>query len=382
MVERFHRDMKAAIRSRLNGPNLVDELPWVLLCLRTAPKEDIHTSAAEMVYGTPLMVPDDFVCPSDDPVAAAGLLSNLRDEILKLRPILVLRHGTVVSRVPNNIMSTDYVLFRHDAHRGPLHRIYDDLYHVIERADKTFVLDIGGRLESVSIDRLKCAHADRVHAIVSAKPLRRGRPPRIRQTPQAQADPGRPIVPGKPLRRGRLPRVRQTPQAQADPGRPIVPGKPLRRGRPPRIRQTQAQADPGRPIVPGKPLRRGRPPRVRQTPQEQADPGRPIVPVSRFEFTDESSVYWPIIGLGTRECGVAMRCVDPAVQCEFFARVSRLKTFDRQNRGDAAVLRELDNPHQRSTSDSLRGGCVAVSTSTRDTFPIAFNRRGCVVVVT
>ena len=34
------------------------------------------------------------------------------------------------------------------------------------------------------------------------------------------------------------------------------------------------------------------------------------------------------------------------------------------------------------TSDSLRGGCVAVATSTCDTFPIAFNRRGCVVVAT
>ena len=130
----------------------------MLLGLRTAPKEDIHTSAAEMVYGTPLTVPGDFVCPSDDPVAAAELLSNLRDEVLKLRPTPVLRHGTAVSRVPNNIMSTDYVFDRHDAHRGPLHRIYDGPYHVIEHADKTFVLDIGGRLETVSIDRLKmCA---------------------------------------------------------------------------------------------------------------------------------------------------------------------------------------------------------------------------------
>ena len=179
MLERFHRDMKAAFGSRLNGPNWVDELPWVLLCLRTAPKEDIHTSAAEMVYGTPLTVPGDFVCPSDDPVAASELLSNLRDEVIKLRPILVLRHGTAVSRVPNNIMNTDYVFFRHDAHRGPLHRIYDGLYHVIERANKTFVLDIGGRLESVSIDRLKCAHANPVRPIVPAKPPRRGRPPRI-----------------------------------------------------------------------------------------------------------------------------------------------------------------------------------------------------------
>ena len=128
VVERFHRDLKAILRSRLNGPNWVDELPWVLIGLRTAPKEDIHTSAAEMVYGTPLTVPSDFVCPSDDPVAAAELLSNLRDEVLKQRPTPVLRHGTAVSRVPNNIMSTGYVFVRHDAHRGPLHRIYDGPY--------------------------------------------------------------------------------------------------------------------------------------------------------------------------------------------------------------------------------------------------------------
>ena len=210
MVERFHRDMKAALRSHLNGPNWVDELPWVLLGLRTAPKEDIHTSAAEMVYGTPLTVPGDFVCPSDDPVVAAELLSNLRDEVLKLCPTPVFRHDTAVSRVPNNIMSTDYVFVRHDAHHGPLHRIYDGPYHVIERADKTFVLDIGGRLETVSIDRLKCGHADPVRPIVPAKPPRRGRPPRVRQTPQAQADPGRPIVPAKPRRRGRPPTVGQS----------------------------------------------------------------------------------------------------------------------------------------------------------------------------
>ena len=105
--------------------------------------EDIHTSAAEMVYDTPLTVPGDFVCPSDDPVAADQLLSNLRDEVLKLLPTPVLRHGTAVSRVPNNIMSTDYVFVRHDAHRGLLHRIYDGPYRGIERADKTFDAELG-----------------------------------------------------------------------------------------------------------------------------------------------------------------------------------------------------------------------------------------------
>ena len=40
-------------------------------------------------------------------------------------------------------------------------------------------------------------------------------------------------------------------------------------------------------------------------------------PVSRFECVSGLSVYWPIIALGTRECGVAQLCRDPTVQSEF-----------------------------------------------------------------
>ncbi|GFR93714.1 Pol polyprotein [Elysia marginata] len=38
LIERFHRTLKAALKARLTGPNWADELPWVLLGLRTAPK--------------------------------------------------------------------------------------------------------------------------------------------------------------------------------------------------------------------------------------------------------------------------------------------------------------------------------------------------------
>ena len=61
---------------------------------------------------------------------------------------------------------------------------------------------------------------------------------------------------------------------------------------------------------------------VARIPPKEAE----LVPVSRIEFVPESSVYWPIIGLGMRECGVAKRWCDPAVQSEFFLRVSHLKT--------------------------------------------------------
>ena len=83
MVERFNRALNAALRSCLNGPNWVDELLWVLPGLRTTPKEDIHITAGEMVYAALLMVPGDSVCPSDDPVADAELLSDLRGGIVK-----------------------------------------------------------------------------------------------------------------------------------------------------------------------------------------------------------------------------------------------------------------------------------------------------------
>ena len=38
LVERFHRQLKSSLKARLKGPNWVDELPWLLLGSRTAPK--------------------------------------------------------------------------------------------------------------------------------------------------------------------------------------------------------------------------------------------------------------------------------------------------------------------------------------------------------
>ena len=61
LVERFHRHLQSALRARLSGPNWKDELPWVLLGIRTAPKEDLGYSSAELVYGSPLTISGDFI---------------------------------------------------------------------------------------------------------------------------------------------------------------------------------------------------------------------------------------------------------------------------------------------------------------------------------
>ena len=40
MVERFHRSLKATLLARCSGGDWADQLPWVLLGLHTAPREE------------------------------------------------------------------------------------------------------------------------------------------------------------------------------------------------------------------------------------------------------------------------------------------------------------------------------------------------------
>ena len=68
LVEHYHRHLKAAVRACLSGPGWTRDIPWVLLGIRTAPKEDLVCSSAELVYGHPLTVPENFISNPDHPV--------------------------------------------------------------------------------------------------------------------------------------------------------------------------------------------------------------------------------------------------------------------------------------------------------------------------
>ncbi len=78
MVERFHRHLKTGLKARLTNGNWVDELPVVLLGIRTTLKEDLSCSAAEMVYGTTLRLPGDFFTEptQEDPSTIVSRLRN------------------------------------------------------------------------------------------------------------------------------------------------------------------------------------------------------------------------------------------------------------------------------------------------------------------
>ena len=66
LVERQHRKMKDALKSRLDGrPNWSQELWAVLLGMRTSPRLELGAWSGELVSGTPIMVPRDLITTKD-----------------------------------------------------------------------------------------------------------------------------------------------------------------------------------------------------------------------------------------------------------------------------------------------------------------------------
>ncbi len=193
LVERFHRHLKTALRARLTTPNWLDELPWVLLGIRTAPKEDLRSSSAELVYGTPLTVPGDFVAKPQSQPDSSSILPHLRELVSKFTPIPTSNHGKSKVSLPTDLQSSEYVFIRRDAHRTPLQRPYEGPFHVLEKGPKFFKIDFGGKPDTVSVDRLKPAHLDLQQPIQIATPRRRGRPPKKRP-PDAKGSGGGPVV--------------------------------------------------------------------------------------------------------------------------------------------------------------------------------------------
>jgi hypothetical protein len=76
MVERCHLRLKDALRARLAGPDWPLHLPWVLMGLRAAPTEDTGVSAAEVVFGEPLVLPGQILDTGEPP--PADFIAKLR----------------------------------------------------------------------------------------------------------------------------------------------------------------------------------------------------------------------------------------------------------------------------------------------------------------
>lgn len=177
LVERLHRQLKAAVTCHADTNNWVESLPWVLLGIRSAWKEDVEASAADLVYGEPLRLPGQFLSPKPDAlVDYSDFVSRLRCHINQMAPRPTSWH-TSANRtfyIPKDLNTASHVFLRQGPERRPLQAPYSGPYKVLRRGKKAFDIEVKGKPMNVTIDRLKPAYVAREDAPtpteVTAKP--------------------------------------------------------------------------------------------------------------------------------------------------------------------------------------------------------------------
>jgi hypothetical protein len=158
MVERMHRQLKEALRSRLSGANWLQHLPWVLLGIRSTPKGQHGLSPAEAVFGEKLSLPNEVLVSPPASEAEAVSLTERMASFSPSPPVHHARSATPDKTVlPSSLWLSKFVLVRIDKQQSSLSPRYEGPFLVINRSPKVFILQKGKEKIPVSTMRLKPA---------------------------------------------------------------------------------------------------------------------------------------------------------------------------------------------------------------------------------
>jgi hypothetical protein len=156
MIERFHRQLKQSLKARQCGIVWAEHVPWVLLRLRAAPKEDSNVSAAEAVYGEQLVIPHQLQGRTElqapPPTSPGSLAAAESAPASSEEPRL---YAEVTATLYKQLQAAEYVYVRRGILSGPLSPPYSSPYQVLRRREKIFEVQLGDRIVLVSVDRLK-----------------------------------------------------------------------------------------------------------------------------------------------------------------------------------------------------------------------------------
>ncbi|XP_067215676.1 uncharacterized protein [Linepithema humile] len=157
MIERLHRQLKAAIKAH-ETEAWTKVLSVILLGIRAAIKEDLGATPAELVYGETIRLPGQLLEQQKrEEEPTNEFVRNLQQTMTRLRP-QIRRHGNRATFVHKDRAAAERVFIRHDAPTKALQPPYDDPYKVLERSDKMLKVQINGKPANISIDRLKPAY--------------------------------------------------------------------------------------------------------------------------------------------------------------------------------------------------------------------------------
>ena len=172
MVERVHRTLKAAIRSRRQ--EWLRALPVVLLGLRAMPNES-GFSPFTAVTGTQVLLPRRAIQGEGVPVGHK-FIRNLARHMSELDFVTLSqgRHhiASPAVFVPKDLSLCSHVWVRVDRHRQPFDAPYRGPLKVVRRGPKTFAVELpSGTIDTVSIDRLKPAYLSPPLPSSAARPV-------------------------------------------------------------------------------------------------------------------------------------------------------------------------------------------------------------------
>ena len=154
------------------GSKWVSHLPLVMLGLQTAPKDNSSFSPAEAVYGTNLSLPGEFIKHSGFPPevfllkvehAISGFFGPPCHHMTPPQP----------KPLPQDLLTAEFVFVQDNASKPQLSPLYRGPYKVLKRFEKDFILQIGDKSDSVSVDGLKDVFSSVPGASLSASSLRR-----------------------------------------------------------------------------------------------------------------------------------------------------------------------------------------------------------------
>jgi cleavage and polyadenylation specificity factor subunit 1 len=157
LVERFRRTLKAAIVCHADQ-HWTEALLLVLLRIRTAFKEDLQASVAELVYGEPLRIPGELLAPTADPMNPAHLNTKLHQHMACLSPFLATCHASPARFVHSDLKKCTHVFFRQNTTCRPLEPPYSGPYQVLSWRKKTMQILVRDRPVTVSTNRVKPAY--------------------------------------------------------------------------------------------------------------------------------------------------------------------------------------------------------------------------------
>ena len=162
IIQRFHRQLKSSLRVQNHASHWTEILPLALLSIRTSLKGDLQASVAELLNGTTLRLPGEVFekTLSDGITDPTSFVARLRDAMCKLKPPTPRPHPQRKIHIHRDLSSCTHVFVRIDRVCKPLQYPYSGPYKVLERAEKYFTLDCGGRRDTVLLDRLKPAYLE------------------------------------------------------------------------------------------------------------------------------------------------------------------------------------------------------------------------------